>query len=215
MDLKKKAAKVNLILTKIYPDPVSALIWHTPWEMFVSALLSAQTTDIQVNKITKIFFTQFPSVQDVAKASWDELYSILRPVNYSRSKTSYVLEDAIRISSEFNGEIPSDMNTLLTFKGIGRKVANVIINDVYKAPVGIVVDTHVKRVSNRLGLTKNSNPAKIEQDLMQIFAEDTWEKISHKFIFHGRTICIARKPKCEICPINMFCDYYQGLVKVS
>jgi endonuclease-3 len=212
MTLKTKATKINKILSEKYPTPVSALIWHTPWQMLVAALLSAQTTDVMVNKVTNVLFSRYPNVEDIAKLDEEKLYEIIRPINYSRNKTKFIKYDADFLLKEYDGVVPNDLDELIKFKGIGRKVANVVLGDVFRDPVGIVVDTHVKRVSKRLGLTENTDPVKIERDLMKLLPKSEWVNISHRLIFHGREICIARKPKCEICPVRELCDYYHEML---
>lgn len=208
-----KATKINLILSKKYPSPESALRWETPWQMMVAAILSAQTNDNQVNKVTEVLFKKYPDVESLNKASLEEILEILKSVNYYRNKSKFIKDNAKKLIEEYSGIVPDTMEELLKFKGVARKVANVIIGDVFRKPVGIVVDTHVNRVSNRLGFTKNSDPVKIEQDLVKLFPQSEWVNISHRLIFHGREICIARKPKCEICPLREYCDYYKSLVK--
>lgn len=209
MTLKEKILHINQILAVQYPTPLSALNWSTPWQMLVAAVLSAQTTDVMVNKVTDVLFQKYPTVQDFNNTDIDELMRFTQRINYFRNKTSYLKEDARIIIEKYNGEVPDSLEELIELKGIGRKVANVIIGDVFKKPVGIVVDTHVKRVSYRLGLTKNTDPVKIEQDLMVLLPQQEWVNISHRLIFHGRNICIARFPKCEICPLKEICDYYK------
>lgn len=213
MNIKSKAKKINILLSEKYPTPKSALNWNTPWQMLVAAILSAQTTDIMVNKVTAILFSKYPDPTSTSKASYDDLYEIIRPINYSRNKTKYILENSHTILDNYKGIVPDDLDELIKLKGIGRKVANVIIGDVFQKPVGIVVDTHVKRVSKRLGLTDQTDPAKVEKDLVKLLPKLEWVNVSHRLIFHGREICIARKPKCEICPLRKYCNYYQELIK--
>ena len=208
MNLKNKAEKINKILSEKYPDPVSALHWSTPWQMMVAAILSAQTNDNQVNKATEKLFAKYSDAISLNNASLEDVQEILKSINYYRNKSKFIKDNAKKLVEEYDNQVPNDMVELLKFKGIARKVANVILGDVFKTPAGIVVDTHVKRVSHRLGLTKNTDPVKVEKDLVEIFPKSEWINISHRFIFHGREICIARNPKCEICPINKYCDYY-------
>ncbi|MEI7604152.1 MAG: endonuclease III [bacterium] len=208
MKVQNKADEINKILSLKYPNPKSALIWSSPWQMLVVAIFSAQTTDIIVNKVTEELFEKYPTPYDIQKAGFDELKNITKHINYSNNKTIFIIEDADITINNYSGKIPSTMEDLLKYKGVGRKVANVILGEVYNKPEGIVVDTHVKRVSYRLGLTKNSDPTKVEQDLIKIFKKQEWGNISHRLIFHGREICNARKPKCELCPLNNICDFY-------
>ena len=211
MNIKQKANEVNFILSTKYPNPLSALEWKTPWQMLVAAILSAQTTDIMVNKVTKDLFLLYPDAESTMNSSLSELEIIIRRVNYYKNKSKYILENAKVIHNEYMDKVPNSLEDLIKLKGIGRKVANVIIGDVFHAPVGIVVDTHVKRVSNRIGLTDNVNPIKIELDLMKLLPKSQWVNISHRLIFHGREVCIARKPKCEICIIKEYCRYFKYL----
>lgn len=211
MDLKDKATKINAILSKKYPTPKSALNWQSPWQMMVAAIMSAQTNDNQVNKVTSVFFQKYPDAKDLVSVNLEEIQDYLKSINYYRNKSKFIKDNAVKLVEEYNDTVPDSMDELLKFKGIARKVANVILGDVFNKPVGIVVDTHVKRVSNRLGLTQNTDPVKVEKDLVQIFPKTEWVNISHRLIFHGREICIARKPKCEICPLRQYCDYYNNV----
>ena len=214
MTLGKKAVIINNILSIKYPKPVSALNWETPWQMLVAAILSAQTTDLMVNKVTNDLFLLYPNVSSLNKASLEDIENIIRRVNYYRNKSKYIKYNAKIITENFNGLVPSSLDDLILLKGIGRKVANVIIGDVFGTPVGIVVDTHVKRVSFRLGLTINTNPVKIENDLVKLLPQKEWINISHRLIYHGREICLARSPKCEICPLRNYCSYYKNLIVI-
>ena len=208
-----KAAGTNLqrvgaILQKLdeaYPNVTCALEHQTPFQLLISTILSAQCTDERVNKVTKILFAKYRNPKDFAYASPAELEQDIRPTGFFRNKTKSILGASKKIVDEFGGEVPRTMEELLTLAGVARKTANVVLGTAYGIAVGVVVDTHVIRLSNRLDLTRNSDPKKIEQDLMQVIPQEKWILFSHQLIWHGRKVCQARKPKCAECNLETLC----------
>jgi endonuclease-3 len=173
--------------------------------LLVATILSAQCTDERVNKVTPGLFAKYPTVQDFANASQDELASDIRSTGFFNNKARSLIGAARKILSDFRGKVPRDMDELLTVPGAARKTANVVLGTAYGIASGLVVDTHVQRISQRLDLTKNNEPARIEQDLMKIIPQDHWILFSHQVIHFGRQICIARKPRCAACPLDPLC----------
>ena len=193
------------ILKHTYPDAKCSLDFKTPFELVVAVMLSAQCTDERVNKTTPALFAKYPSIEDFANANITELENIIHPCGFYKSKAKNVIGTAKKVLNDFNGVVPSSMKDLLTLPGIGRKSANVIMLEVFGNAQGVAVDTHCKRISNRLGLSKESDPTKIELDLIKKFPAETSKDVNHLFIYFGRDICIARNPKCEQCPLRKFC----------
>lgn len=203
-----KQEKVLEVLDRLYtlfPKPESALVHKSAWELLVATILSAQTTDKLVNTVTPELFTRFPTVHDFAQASWEEIDEYLQKVNYHRNKARNIQAAAERIVEKYNGEVPRTLAELVTLPGVGRKTANVVLGDAFGTSEGIVVDTHVIRLSQKLGLTTHSDPVKIEQDLMKIVPKEHWTNFPHLLILTGRQYCPARKHDCEQCPL---CDLY-------
>jgi endonuclease-3 len=191
-------------LAKLYPDAHCALNFKDPLELLVATILSAQCTDVRVNIVTPSLFARFPTAQDLADADPRELESLIQSTGFFRAKAKSIQACARRIVEDHSGEVPRTLEELVEFPGIGRKTANVILGNCYDVP-GITVDTHVGRVSRRLGLTENTDPVKVERDLMDIIPEKDWVMFSHRMIFHGRQVCHARKPDCEHCALNDIC----------
>lgn len=202
---KARIATIFNILDATYPGATCALVHGSPWELLVATILSAQCTDKRVNEVTPALFAKYPTVVDFAHASQDELANDIRSTGFFNNKAKSVIGAAKRIVSEYGGKVPRTMEELLTVPGAARKTANVVLGTAYGIASGIVVDTHVQRVSQRLDLTKNSDPVKIEQDLMQIIPKDRWVLFGHQMILHGRALCVARKPKCAECPLEPHC----------
>ncbi len=192
-------------LDKLYPGATCALTHRNAWELLVATILSAQSTDVNVNRVTPGLFAKYPSVQDFAALTSEELEPDIRSTGFFRNKSKSVVGAAKKIVSDFGGEVPSDMEQLLTLPGVARKTANVVLGTWFNKAVGVVVDTHVTRISRRLELTKNSDAPKIEQDLMKIVPQDRWILFSHQVIWHGRKLCVARAPKCVDCPLENIC----------
>ena len=192
-------------LDALYPQVRCALHHHNAWELLVATILSAQSTDANVNRVTPGLFAKYPTVQDFAALTPEQLEPDVRSTGFFRNKSKSVVGAAKKIVSEFGGEVPSEMEQLLTLPGVARKTANVVLGSWFGKAVGVVVDTHVHRISRRWELTTNDDPGKIEQDLMKIIPQDRWILFSHQVIHHGRNLCVARKAKCADCPIEPLC----------
>lgn len=204
----------NVIIEKLsqkYPNPQTPLIHKNLYELMIAVILSAQMTDKRLNTITPNLFKKYPNIKSLSKAEVSDVEQLISGVNYYKTKARHIIEVAQIINTDYKGKIPNTMKALVELPGIGRKSANVILNEGMNISEGIVVDTHVIRVSNRLGFTKEKNPLKIEQDLMKIIPKEYWKEISLWFIFHGRETCTARNPKCEECIIKNYCNYYKKL----
>ena len=192
-------------LDKRYPDVRCALHHDSAWELLVATILSAQCTDARVNMVTPILFEKYPTIEHFAALQPEELEPDIRSTGFFRNKSKSVVGAARKIISDFGGEVPRTMAELLTIPGAARKTANVVLGSWFGIADGVVVDTHVQRISRRLELTKNEDPPKIEQDLMKVIPRERWIDFSHQIIHHGRAICIARKPKCAECPLEDLC----------
>lgn len=192
-------------LDRQYPDVTCALQHRNAWELLVATILSAQSTDVNVNRVTPELFKKYPTVQDFAALTPQQLEPNIRSTGFFRNKSKSVVGAAKKIVSEFGGEVPKDMDALLTLPGVARKTANVVLGTWFKRNDGVVVDTHVHRISRRLELTKNQDPRKIEQDLMKIIPQERWTLFSHQIIWHGRKLCVARSPKCASCLLENIC----------
>ncbi len=199
------ASEVFGRLARAYPGAHCALDFSSPYQLLVATILSAQCTDKRVNMVTPALFAAYPTPNALATANPEQLEEMIRSTGFFRSKTKSLLGMAKAVVERHGGVVPRTMDDLVTLPGVGRKTANVILGNAFGVNEGIVVDTHVTRVSQRLGLTENSDPVKIESDLMPLFPRDEWRMVSHLFIEHGREICIARKPKCPECVLNDIC----------
>jgi endonuclease-3 len=188
-----------------YPDARTELDWANPLELLVATMLSAQTTDVQVNKVTESLFAKYRTAHDYAESSPEELEEDIRPTGFYRNKARSLRGMASALVEEHGGEVPRTMRELVALPGVGRKTANVVLGNAFGVDEGIVVDTHVRRVSGRLGLTEERDPQKIEWDLMQVVPEEDWTVFSHLLILHGRRTCKARKPDCPSCVLNDIC----------
>lgn len=200
--------RVSEILQKLdeaYPNVTCALEHHTPFQLLISTILSAQCTDERVNIVTATLFPKYPNAKAFAYANPAELEQDIRPTGFFRNKTKSIMGASKKIVEEFHGEVPQTMEQLLTLPGVARKTANVVLGTAFGIASGVVVDTHVMRLTGRLDLSKNTDPKKIEQDLMQIIPRDRWILFSHQLIWHGRQICQARKPKCLECNLERIC----------
>lgn len=196
--------------SKHQPDAETELHYSNPYELLVAVILSAQCTDKRINQISPALFQRFPTVQDLAASDADEIFTYIRSVSYPNNKAKHLAGMAKMLVEQFDGEVPADMNDLQKLPGVGRKTANVIASVIFNIPA-IAVDTHVFRVSNRLGLTNNARtPLAVEKQLIEYLPKSTLALAHHWLILHGRYICLARKPKCEVCPITHFCKYYQS-----
>jgi len=188
-----------------YPDARTELDWSNPLELLVATILSAQTTDVQVNRVTESLFSKYRTAEDYADSTPDELEEDIRPTGFYRNKARSLRGMASALVEEHGGEVPRTMSELVALPGVGRKTANVVLGNAFDTNEGIVVDTHVRRVSGRLGLTESSDPVKIERELMRSVPEGDWTIFSHLLILHGRRTCKARKPDCPSCILNDIC----------
>ena len=201
----ERVAEILKRLDQRYPAITCALTHASAWELLVATILSAQSTDVNVNRVTPELFRKYPTVEAFAALSPEQLEPDVRSTGFFRNKSKSVVGAAKRIVAEFGGQVPDDMEKLLTLPGVARKTANVVLGTWFKKAVGVVVDTHVHRISRRLELTKQDDPQKIEQDLMKVIPREKWILFSHQIIWHGRSLCIARKPKCAECPLENIC----------
>ena len=205
----KNIDKIIILLEKQYPDALETSLGHRDaFQLLVATILAAQSTDKLVNKVTPGLFRKYKTIHDFADADPEELEQDIRTTGFFRNKTKNIIGAARALVKDFNGEVPGNMEDLVSLPGVGRKTANVVLGDCFKKPV-IIVDTHMKRISHHIGLTLNTNPDKIEFDLKKIVPDAKQTVFSHKIVAHGRTICIARRPKCIICPILKYCRYGQ------
>lgn len=202
---RERLGKILEGLDKLYPNVTCALIHRTPWELLVATILSAQCTDKRVNEVTPGLFEKYPTITDFANAKQEELANDIRSTGFFNNKSKSVIGAAKTILAEFNGQVPQTMEQLLKVPGAARKTANVVLGTAYNVATGVVVDTHVSRLSNRLDLSKETTAEKIEQDLMKIIPQERWILFSHQLIHHGRTLCVARKPKCAECLLDPVC----------
>jgi endonuclease-3 len=188
-----------------YPEATCALENETPFELLVATILSAQCTDARVNMVTPELFRRWPDAASMARAPIKELEKVIQSTGFFRNKAKNIKAASQALADFHNGEVPQDMEKLVSLPGVGRKTANVVLGTAYGMATGVVVDTHVTRLSRRLGLTKQTDPVKIEQELIQIVPEKEWVNFAHRMIHHGRQICTARKPKCVECSMEAFC----------
>ena len=208
----KRVKEIIKILTKEIPDSRIALKFSNPLELLIATILSAQCTDVKVNQVTESLFKKYRSAEDYAEANREGFEEDIRPTGFYRNKARSIQKSCQELVARFGGKVPKTLEELVTLPGVGRKTANVILGNAFGIP-GIVVDTHVRRVSQRIGLTKNDDPVKIECDLMQIAPKEEWTHFSNLLIWHGRRTCVARKPLCEQCPIGKWCDYGSKILK--
>lgn len=205
MNTKEKIIEIIRRLKKAYPDPKTALDFNSPFDLLVATVLSAQTTDVLVNKVTAVLFRKYRSVRDYADVPLEKFQKDISSINFYRTKAKNIQASAQIIVEEFRGKVPKTMEELVTLPGIARKTANIILSNAYGIIAGIAVDTHVKRLAYRLGLTKNGDPVKIETDLLEITPREDWAHLSHLLIFHGRKVCQAKNPKHEECVLSDIC----------
>ena len=205
---KEKAIEIIEILKKAYPDAKCSLDFSTPFEMLVAVILSAQCTDERVNKTTPAIFAKYCMPEDFDEMPLEVLEELIHPCGFYKNKSKNIKLTAKKIVEEYNSQVPDTMEDLLTLPGVGRKTANVVMLEAFNKPQGIAVDTHAKRLSNRIGFSSEETPEKIEQDLLKLFPYEYLKDVNHILIYHGRAICTARSPKCEQCPINKLCKYY-------
>ncbi len=209
--LKERTLEVYKVLKRRYPDAHCELNYTNPLELLIATILSAQCTDKRVNEVTKTLFKRCKKLDDFRKLPQEKLEEIIRSAGFFRAKAKSIKGAVEKIALEFGGEVPRELDKLVTLPGVGRKTANVILGNAFHIP-GLPVDTHVKRVSKRLGLTKHEDPVKVEADLCAVLSPKDWCMFSHVLIFHGRQTCLARKPQCEVCPVRDLCPYYKSLL---
>jgi len=199
------AAAIAVRLKKCYPDAHCALNFSNPLELLIATILSAQCTDVRVNQVTPALFRKYPNAAAYASADPDELKEAIRSTGFFNAKAAAIQNCCRELCERFGGEVPRDLDALVGLPGVGRKTANVVLGTAFGLATGVVVDTHVSRLSQRMGLTAHTQPEKIEEDLMHVFPSTEWIALGHRLIEHGRRICAARKPLCDRCPLNDLC----------
>ncbi len=200
-----KVLKIIELLERVHPDAKIALNYANPLELLVATILSAQCTDERVNTITKTLFKKYRKAEDYANADLKELEEVIRSTGFYRNKARHIKKCCQILVKKFNSKVPKTMEEMLELLGVARKTANIVLSNAYGVIEGIAVDTHVRRLARRLGLTEHDDPNKIEKDLMKIVPKDRWMRLTDLLIFHGRRVCVARKPKCGICVLNKLC----------
>ncbi|MFW6314372.1 MAG: endonuclease III [Desulfohalobiaceae bacterium] len=186
------------------------LLWDSPWQLLVATILAAQCTDRQVNKVTPELFSRWPGPKEMSQADPAQVAQVIRPTGFYRNKTKSLIQSAARIQEVYQGQVPRSMSELLTLPGVARKTANIVLSNAFGLQEGIAVDTHVGRITYRLGLTQSRDPRRIEQDLVLLFPEKDWGRINHLLVWFGREVCLARSPKCSKCELARICSK-QGL----
>ncbi len=209
--MKKQKDIINIIklLKEYYPDATCSLDFKNPFEITIAVMLSAQCTDERVNKTTPNLFNKYDTAEKMAKIEIEELEQIIYPCGFYKNKAKNVKACSQKLVEEFDGVVPCNMNDLQKLPGIGRKSANVIMLEAFHNPQGIAIDTHAKRISNKIGLSKENDPNKIEKDLLKVVPKEFYYDVNHLLVWHGRKTCTARNPKCEICPVKRYCDSYK------
>jgi endonuclease III len=196
---------IAVLLKRMYPKAKCSLDFSNPFELLIATMLSAQSTDVRVNIVTKSLFRKYPGPAEFAVASQVEMERDVKQTGFYRNKAKAVIAASKAIMETHAGQVPASMEELTALPGVGRKTANVVLSNAFKKPVGVVVDTHVTRVAGRLGLTNSVDPVMIEHDLMKLLPQKEWTTFAHRLIYHGRAICVARKPKCSECALNELC----------
>jgi endonuclease-3 len=197
------------LLAKRFPEAHCELEAETPFQLLIATILSAQCTDVRVNSVTPHLFAKFPDPQTLAQANQREIEKIIHSTGFYKNKAKNIIACAQQLVTDFHGEVPRNIDELASLAGVGRKTANVVLGNAFGIPSGVVVDTHVKRTAGLIGLTRQTLPEKIESELMKLFMPEQWIQLPHYLIFLGRRICVARRPQCEICPLNHFCQFAQ------
>jgi endonuclease III len=203
--IEERAPQIIRILSEAYPDAKVALNFSNPLEMLVATILSAQCTDEKVNEVTATLFQKYRTAEDYLKVPEEELKADIKPTGFFNQKATSIREACRRIVEVYGGQVPDTMEDLITLRGVARKTANIVLGNAFGKVEGIAVDTHVKRLANRLGFSQESDPDKIEQDLMRRIPRERWFDFTYVLIDHGRAVCVARNPKCEVCPVNHLC----------
>lgn len=204
-ELKRRARKIARVLARAYPDALCALHHDNPFQLLVATILSAQCTDQRVNLVTPALFRRYPTPEKLAQASQPEVERMIQSTGFFRSKAKSLTGMARKVVDDFDSSLPRTVEELTKLPGVGRKTANVLLGTAFGIATGVVVDTHVRRLTRLLGLTRHTDPGKIERDLMELLPQKEWVDFSHRLIHHGRRICIARRPKCPECPLLSLC----------
>ena len=202
---KEEAIEIIKILKEYYPDATCSLDFKTPFELVIAVMLSAQCTDERVNKTTPSLFEKYDTPEAICSMDINELEGIIHPCGFYKNKAKNIKAMAKEIVEKYNGKVPETMEELTSLPGVGRKSANVVMLEAFNNPQGIAIDTHAKRIANRVGLSKETTPEKIEQDILKLIPKEFYKDVNHLLVWHGRKTCDARKPKCEKCPIKQFC----------
>lgn len=210
---KQDVLNIIKILKETYPDAKCSLDFTTPFEMLVAVILSAQCTDERVNKTTPALFAKYSTPEDFANMDINVLENYIHPCGFYKNKAKNIIKTAQIICTKYNGKVPDNMEDLMSLPGVGRKTANVVMLEAFNNPQGIAVDTHCKRISNKIGFSKEKEPEKIEQDLLKSIPKEYYKDMNHILIWHGRNTCTSRNPKCDICLINKYCNYYKKSIK--
>jgi endonuclease-3 len=213
LSAKERIPDIIKILRKHYPATCTALHFETPLQILVATILSAQCTDVRVNMITPSLFKKYPTAREFARARQEDLEQEIRSTGFFRNKAKNIIAAAQMMCADFSGKVPDTMEDLIKLPGVARKTANIVLSSGYKKAEGIAVDTHVKRLSERLGLSTKTNPEKIEQDLLTLVPKKDWLDFNYLLVNHGRAICIARKPKCLECPVQLLCPAAKKFMK--
>lgn len=209
MKTRKQAIEIIEIMKKMYPDATCSLDFHTPFQMVIAVMLSAQCTDERVNKTTPYLFEKYGTPEKMAIADIKDLEKIVHPCGFYKNKAKNMKACSQKLVEEFNGVVPQNMEQLQSLPGVGRKSANVIMLEAFHNPQGIAVDTHAKRISNKMGFSKETEPEKIEKDLLKVFPKEYYYDVNHLFVWHGRKTCDARKPNCSNCDVREYCNTYK------
>lgn len=210
---KKENIEIIKKLKHTYPDAKCSLDFNTPFELLIAVILSAQCTDERVNKVTALIFEKYNKPKDFANMDLSLLEDLIHPCGFYKNKAKNIKATSQIILNKYNGNVPNTMKDLISLPGVGRKTANVVMLEAFNNPQGVAVDTHCRRISNRIGFSKETDPEKIEKDLLKLFSKEYYYDLNHILIWHGRNICIARNPKCDICPIANLCKNYKNNTK--
>jgi endonuclease-3 len=214
MKKKEKAIEIFNRLKMKYPDAHCELIHSNPYELLMATILSAQCTDVRVNMVTPALFKKYPTAKSLSKAKLEDVEELIKSINFFRNKSKSLLGCAQQLIERHKGEVPKTVEELSELAGVGRKTANVVLGNAFNINTGIVVDTHVKRTAKLLGLTKEDDPVKVEQELIKLFPNETWTDLAHLLIFLGRRTCIARRPQCDLCDLKDLCPSKETARKV-
>ncbi len=209
MDKKERVLEIIKIFDELYTEADCSLEYRDPLQLLLATQLAAQCTDARVNIVTKTLFKKYKDVYDFANADLHELEQEIKSTGFYHNKAKNIINCCKMLIEKYDGKVPANMEDLLQLPGVGRKTANLVLGDIFEIP-GIVVDTHAKRLSNRMGFTENDDPTKVEFDLMKIVPKESWNKFGHQLVYHGRAVCSARKANCAECKVRPFCDYGQA-----